>query len=134
MSHERSDALPAIGTQSGAGADVEFAKGSTHVEEPVRNRGLVFAIVAMALFMAAVDGTIVATALSTIQHELGAGIEWSGWIITIYALGQILIMPLAGKLADMYGRKRVFLLAAVLFTAASLCCGLAGNIYVLVAL
>ncbi|WP_243062055.1 MFS transporter [Humibacter sp. RRB41] len=133
MSHERSDAVPATGTQSGATA-VELAQRSTGVEEPVRNRGLVFAIVAMALFMAAVDGTIVATALSTIQHELGAGIAWSGWIITIYALGQILIMPLAGKLADMYGRKRVFLLAAVLFTTASLCCGLAGNIYVLVAL
>ncbi len=96
--------------------------------------GVVFAIVAMALFMASVDQTIVATALSAIQRELHASIEWAGWVITVYALGQILIMPLAGKLADLYGRKRVFLVAAVIFTAASLCCGLADNIYVLVAL
>ena len=98
------------------------------------HRGVVFAIVALALFMASVDGTIVATALTAIQRELHAPIEWGGWIITIYALGQILVMPLAGKLADLYGRKRVFLIAAVIFTASSLACGLAANIYVLVAL
>jgi EmrB/QacA subfamily drug resistance transporter len=103
-------------------------------DEPLPRRGLVFFIVAMGLFMASVDQTIVATALSTIQRQLHAGIEWSGWTITIYALGQILVMPLAGKLSDMYGRKKVFMVAAVVFTVASLCCGLATNIYVLVAL
>jgi EmrB/QacA subfamily drug resistance transporter len=103
-------------------------------DEPLPRRGLVFFIVAMGLFMASVDQTIVATALSTIQRQLHAGIEWSGWTITIYALGQILVMPLAGKLSDMYGRKKVFMFAAVIFTVASLCCGLATNIYVLVAL
>ena len=97
-------------------------------------RRLVFAIVAIALFMASIDQTIVATALSTIQHDLHAGIEWSSWTITIYALGQLVVMPLAGKLSDMYGRKRIFVTAVVLFTVASLLCGLATNIYVLVAL
>jgi MFS family permease len=54
--------------------------------------------------------------------------------LTIYALGQVLAMPLAATLSDQYGRKKAFVLAAVPFTAASLCCGLAENIYVLVAL
>jgi EmrB/QacA subfamily drug resistance transporter len=103
-------------------------------DEPMPRRKLVFFIVSLALFMSAVDATVVATALSTIQHELGAGIEWSGWTITIYALGQILVMPLAGRISDMYGRRKVFLIAAVIFTVASLLCGLVTNIYLLVAL
>ena len=60
--------------------------------------------------------------------------NWSSWTITIYALGQIVVMPLAGRISDQYGRRRVFLAAIVLFTVASLSCGLANDIYVLVAL
>jgi len=119
---------------SAATGELDVAAPRALGGEPLPGRRLVFFIVAMALFMASVDQTIVATALSTIQRELHAGIEWSGWTITIYALGQILVMPLAGKLSDMFGRKKVFLIAAILFTGASLCCGLATNIYVLVAL
>jgi MFS family permease len=84
--------------------------------------------------MASVDQTIVATALPALQHDLGAPVNWSSWTLTIYALGQIMMMPLAGKLGDHYGRKQVFLAAAVLFTGASLACGFAGNIYLLVIL
>jgi EmrB/QacA subfamily drug resistance transporter len=97
-------------------------------------RKLVFVIVSLALLMSSVDATVVATALSAIQSDLHANIAWSGWTITIYSLGQILVMPLAGKISDMYGRRRVFLAAAILFTVASLLCGLASNIYLLVAL
>jgi EmrB/QacA subfamily drug resistance transporter len=88
----------------------------------------------MALFMAAIDQTIVSTALPAIQQELHAQINWSGWTITIYALGQVLTMPVAGKISDQFGRKKVFVLSALLFTAASLACGFATNIYLLVAL
>jgi EmrB/QacA subfamily drug resistance transporter len=88
----------------------------------------------MGLFMAAMDQTIVATALKAIQRDLHAELTWSGWTITIYSLGQIIAMPLAGKLGDHFGRKRVFLVAVVVFTTASLLCAVAGNIYVLVAL
>src|SRR5882757_10470083 len=102
--------------------------------EPLPRRKLVFAIVSMALFMSSVDQTIVATGLPAIQRELHAPINWSSWAITIYALGQVLAMPMAGKISDMYGRRKVFLISAAVFTVASLCCGLAGNIYLLVAL
>ncbi len=88
----------------------------------------------MGLFMASLDQTIVATALPAIQRELHAPINWSGWTITIYALGQVLAMPMAGRISDMYGRKKVYLISAAVFTVASLCCGLASNIYLLVAL
>jgi EmrB/QacA subfamily drug resistance transporter len=94
-------------------------------------RKLIFAIVSIGLFMASVDQTIVATALPAIEKELHATINWSGWTISIYALGQVIAMPMAGKISDMYGRKKVFLISAALFTLSSLCCGFASNITLL---
>jgi EmrB/QacA subfamily drug resistance transporter len=91
-------------------------------------RKLIFAIVSIALFMASIDQTIVATALPAIEKELHAGINWSSWTISVYALGQVLAMPLAGKISDMYGRKKVFMISAAVFTISSLCCGFAPNI------
>ncbi|HVX42273.1 MAG TPA: MFS transporter [Mycobacteriales bacterium] len=102
--------------------------------EAAAGRWVVFAIVSVSLFMASVDQTIVATALPTLQRDLHAQVNWSSWTITIYALGQILIMPLAGRLSEQWGRRRVFIAATVLFTATSLCCGFANNIYLLVSL
>jgi EmrB/QacA subfamily drug resistance transporter len=109
--------------------------GHQHVAAgPADGRFVVFAVVSLALMMSSVDQTIVATALPSIQHDLHAQINWSSWTITIYALGQILVMPLAGKIGDQYGRKQIFLGAAVLFTVASLCCGFANDIYLLIVL
>lgn len=107
---------------------------TTQPNRPLPRRKLVFTIVAMALFMAAVDMTVVATALGSIQDGLDAPIEWSGWTITIYALGQVLMLPLAGRLSDIYGRKKIFVLAVVCFTVASLACGLVNDIAWLVVL
>lgn len=94
-------------------------------------RKLIFAIVSIGLFMASVDQTIVATALPAIERELHAAINWSGWTISIYALGQVIAMPMAGKISDMYGRKKVFMISVAVFTLSSLCCGLAPNIELL---
>ncbi len=58
----------------------------------------------------------------------------SGWTITIYAIGQVLAMPMAGKISDMYGRKKVLLVSVLVFNAASLACGFANDIYLLVGL
>ncbi len=102
--------------------------------DSARGRVVIFAVVSIALMMASVDQTIVATALPAIQHDLGAPVNWSSWTITVYALGQVMVMPLAGKIGDQFGRKQIFLGAAVLFTSASLCCGLADNIYLLIVL
>jgi EmrB/QacA subfamily drug resistance transporter len=102
--------------------------------EPVQaleHRWLVFAIVSIGLFMASIDQTIVATALPALEHDLHVGINWSGWTITIYALGQVIAMPMAGKISDMYGRKKVFAISAAVFTLSSLCCGFAHNMALL---
>jgi EmrB/QacA subfamily drug resistance transporter len=114
-------------------AQADCARGQI-ANESTRGRFTIFAIVSIALMMSSVDQTIVATALPAIQHDLAAQVNWSSWTITIYALGQVLVMPLAGKMGDQYGRKRIFLGAAALFTTASLCCGLATNIYLLIVL
>ncbi len=107
--------------------------GPLEKNRPVR-RVLVFAIIALALLMMSVDSTIVATALHSLQHGLQTSINWAGWTITAYSFGFVLMLPVSGKLSERYGRRRVFLGSVVAFTAASLFCGLADNIYVLIAL
>jgi EmrB/QacA subfamily drug resistance transporter len=97
-------------------------------------RSLIFGVVSVALFMVSIDQTIVATAFPSIQHELHTRVTWAGWTITTYSLGTVVAMPVAGKLSDQFGRKTIFLGAVVLFTAASLCCGLANSIYLLIVL
>ncbi len=118
----------------GAGAGPKKSSDPDAVPEPSPRRWLIFAVVSLALFMASVDHTVVVIALPSIQADLGSGLEWTSWTVTIYSLGQVLIMPLAGKLSDQFGRKKVFVIAVVLFTAASLLCGLIDNIYLLVVL
>jgi EmrB/QacA subfamily drug resistance transporter len=95
-------------------------------------RRLVFAIVAIALFMGSVDLTIVATALPAIHRGLHASINWVGWTITIYGLSIVVALPIAGKFSIQFGRRRIFLYGITLFTVASLLCGFATDIYVLI--
>lgn len=82
--------------------------------------------------MSSVDTTIVATALPAIHHSLHATINWAGWTITIYSLGLVVTLPIAGQVSDQYGRRRVFFWGVALFTISSLACGFATNIYVLI--
>jgi EmrB/QacA subfamily drug resistance transporter len=102
-------------------------------DTPRPRRWLVFAIVGAALLMISIDQTSVATALVQLQADLGTSLAWSGWTITAYAVGQIVALPVAGRLSDQFGRKRVFLIAVVLFTFASLACGIAPGIGSLIA-
>jgi EmrB/QacA subfamily drug resistance transporter len=95
---------------------------------------LIFAIASIALFMSSLDGTIVATALPTLRHALHARLNWTSWTMTGYQLGLVVAMPVAGRVADRLGRKRVFLGAAMLFITSSLLCGLATNIAELIGL
>jgi MFS family permease len=98
------------------------------------HRGAIFAIVALALLMMSIDSTIVATALHALRLGLHTSIDWAGWTLTAYAFGFVVVLPITGKLSEQYGARRVFLGSIVAFTIASLCCGLANNIYVLIAL
>lgn len=94
----------------------------------------VFIVIALALMMMSIDATIVATALHALQQDLGAPINWTGWTITAYWLGYVVMLPLSGRLSERLGHRRVFLLSSAAFAAASLLCGLAPGIYWLVPL
>jgi len=108
--------------------------GTASAVDPPFRRLPVFGIVALALLMMSVDSTIVATALHALQHGLHTSINWAGWTITAYSLGFVLMLPISGKLSERHGRRKVFLGSVAAFTAASLCCGLADSIFLLIAL
>lgn len=97
-------------------------------------RNVVFAVIAMALLMMSIDVTIVATALHAIQQGLDTSINLAGWTITAYAFGFVLMLPVSGKLAERFGRRRVFMVSLLAFTLASFGCGMANNIYLLIVL
>lgn len=103
------------------------------IEQPGR-RLLVFGIIGLALLMMAVDGTIVATALDALKQGLDTSVNWAGWTLTAYALGFVLMLPVSSRLAGRFGNRRVFIGSVTVFTLASLCCGIANNIYTLIAL
>jgi MFS family permease len=85
---------------------------------------LVFTIVAIALLMTSVDATIVAAALHALQHSTYVD-QLGRMDTTVYLFGRVSMLPISGKLSEQYGRRRVFLGSVPVFTAASLCCGLA---------
>src|SRR2546428_10564165 len=85
----------------------------------------------VALLLAALDQTIVATALPKVVSELG-GITQYSWVFTAYMLGSTVTVPLYGKLGDAHGRKPLFIVAITIFLAGSALCGAAQNMVELV--
>ena len=73
------------------------------------------------------DNTVVNVALPSIQRELGADLSELEWIVTGYALTFASLMLVGGKVADAYGRRRIFVIGIVVFTLASLLCGVADS-------
>jgi EmrB/QacA subfamily drug resistance transporter len=93
---------------------------------------VIYAALMLAILIAALDQTIVSTALPTIVGDLG-GLNRLSWVITAYILATTVSTPLWGKLGDQYGRKGLFQAAIVLFLIGSALCGLAQNMNELIA-
>src|SRR5947208_12476258 len=83
--------------------------------------------VAVGLFMIMLDNTVVNVALPSIRKDLGIGISELEWVVNAYALTFGVLLLSGGKLADLLGRRRIFIAGLVVFTGASLWCGLAGG-------
>jgi EmrB/QacA subfamily drug resistance transporter len=96
-------------------------------------RYLIFVSAGLGLLMYSIDATVVAVAFPHFIKDLGTNVLWAAWTISIYLVAVTSVMPLMGNLSDSFGRKKVFLISLILFTASSLACGLAFNIYSLVA-
>ncbi|SFI42576.1 drug resistance transporter, EmrB/QacA subfamily [Collimonas sp. OK307] len=97
---------------------------------PIR---LIFSALLLVMLLAALDQTIVSTALPTIVSDLG-GLESLSWVVTSYLLASTIVVPLYGKFGDLFGRKIVLQAAIVLFLLGSALCGVAQNMPQLVIL
>ena len=96
-----------------------------------QRRNFVFLAIMLGMLMAALDQTIVATALPTIVADLG-GAGHQSWVVTSYLLASTIITALAGRLGDLFGRKRVFQAAVTFFVVGSALCGIAQSMAMLV--
>jgi EmrB/QacA subfamily drug resistance transporter len=108
--------------------------GALAQAQPLGHRQVlvVFSGLVLAMLLAALDSTIVSTALPTIVGELG-GLEHLAWVVTGYLLAQTIVTPIYGKLGDLYGRKIVLQSAVVLFLVGSALCGLSRSMVQLIA-
>src|SRR4030081_3441983 len=112
-----------------AGPAVEPASSGTLITPQRRN--FIFVAIVLGMLLAALDQTIVATALPTIVADLGDAGRQS-WVVTSYLLASTIVTALVGKFGDLFGRKRVFEVAVLFFVAGSVLCGLAQSMTMLV--
>ncbi|MER5771081.1 MDR family MFS transporter [Streptomyces sp. NPDC001985] len=96
-----------------------------------RQRNIVFGTVLLGVLLAALDQTIVGTALPTIVSELGGAAHMS-WVVTAYLLTETVATVLVGKFGDLFGRKLIFQISAVIFITGSFLCGLSTTMAALI--
>ena len=95
------------------------------------NKPIVLAAIVISTFMSAIEGTIVATAMPGIVSELG-GFSLYSWVFSAYLIMQAVTILIYGKLADLFGRKPIFVFGVTIFLIGSLLCGLATSMVVLI--
>ena len=105
---------------------------ATAVQTDGRRRWGTLAIVGAAFFMTVLDVAIVNVALPSIQNDLNVTETTVQWVLIAYSITFGGFLLLGGRMADLLGRKRIFLVSLILFTVASLICGLANDIAVLI--
>ena len=113
--------------QTPAAVDPE---SSSALVSPQR-RNFVFVAIVLGMLLAALDQTIVATALPTIVADLG-GAGHQSWVVTSYLLASTIITALVGRLGDLFGRKLIFQAAVTFFVIGSVLCGLSQSMAMLV--
>ena len=89
-------------------------------------------VLMMGVFMMAIDMYVFAPAITIIVGNFNTSYDWVSWTMTIYMLFSTCVMPLAGKLSDIYGRKRIYIIGVLLFIIGSFACSISWNIYALV--
>lgn len=99
---------------------------------PDPKRWLIAVTVALAALLEIVDTSIVNVALNDMQAQLGATLTAIGWVVTSYAVANVIILPMSAWLGDVFGKKRYFLFSLVAFTVASMMCGMANSLAMLI--
>jgi EmrB/QacA subfamily drug resistance transporter len=118
-------------TGTRTGAAVADCESPSALISPQR-RNIIFVAVLLGMLLAALDQTIVATALPTVVADLG-GAGHQSWVVTSYLLASTIVTAVVGKLGDLFGRKTIFQAAVLFFLAGSVLCGMAGSMTTLVA-
>ena len=105
-------------------------------EEPLSasgaNRWMIALAVSTGALMEIVDTSIVNVALNDMQAQMGASLSAIGWVVTSYAVANVIILPLSAWLGDVFGRKRYFVFSLMAFTLASIACGVANSLSTLI--
>ena len=107
------------------------APSTTEPELGAARKWTITASVMLVTVMQVLDVTVTNVALPHIQGSLSAGVDEVSWVLTSYLAANAVILPATGWLAGVLGRKRFFLICTVVFTGASVLCGLAPNITML---
>jgi EmrB/QacA subfamily drug resistance transporter len=115
-------------TTAARAAPADRESGSALISPQRRN--FIFVAVLLGMLLAALDQTIVATALPTVVADLG-GAGHQSWVVTSYLLASTIATAIVGKLGDLFGRKVVFAASVLFFLAGSVLCGLAGTMTML---
>ncbi len=95
---------------------------------PIVNPWLIGITVSMAAFLEVLDTSVANVALPYIAGDLGASYDDSTWVLTSYLAANAIVLPVSGWLAEVIGRKRYFMLSLIVFTVASLLCGFAPSL------
>ncbi len=111
----------------GANAGEHTSDGAVHG----RRLAFIFTGLLLAMFVNSLSETIAATALPTIVGDLG-GVEMMQWISTAYILVSTVVMPVYGKISDLYNRKHVIMVALALYALGKAVCGLAVSMEMLI--
>lgn len=98
----------------------------------MQNRKMITVALMIATFLASIEGTIVSTAMASIANDL-QGVSLVSWVFAIYMLTISVSTLIYGKLADLYGRRRIFTLGTIIFLLGSMLCGLSQNMHQLIA-
>jgi DHA2 family multidrug resistance protein len=100
---------------------------------PAVNKWAVAVAVATGALLEIIDTSIVNVALTDIQASVGATLTQVSWVVSSYAIANVIVLPMAAWLGQRFGKKRYFVFSLIGFTLASVCCGLATNLWTLVA-
>src|SRR5579863_3974621 len=128
--------MPGAMEQSTTSQPTEPAQPASRVNSPATERPslrVLFPALLLVMLLAALDQTIVSTALPTIVGELG-GLDSLSWVVTAYLLSSTIVVPLYGKFGDLFGRKIVLQTAIIVFLVGSALCGVAQNLTQLIIL
>ncbi len=110
----------------------ETKSSSVLAPDPSWRKWAILVAASLGALLEVIDTSIVNVALTDMQASLGATLSEVGWVVTIYAIANVIILPLTAWLGDRFGKKTYFIFSMVAFTAASMLCGVATSLPVLI--